>query len=346
MIAPRQLLKTAEIHCDHWRDALLDLSRMKIYFPNSARLQNFDSFLKKYSPNGNNCFEVSSNDRYIYVHPAALAMAACAGVVCKNRNLQATGQVADMASVNYLVRMKLFDFLGIKPPREIAEHEEAGRFIPITQIKSSAELAKFLADIVPLLHTAPAAADAIRYVFSELGRNVIEHANSQVGSFVCAQYYKKTNRVAVGMADAGCGIFSSIRRSHHVPNFQEAIYYSLTPGITGVTPKIGGNETNAGAGLFFVKSLARLSKNYFIIYSGDTMFKLCTAGKNELRADPREDKHKMVSGLPHWNGTVVGVDIAVEKAQEFSTLINYIRRSYQIDVRQRKKQYFKGIKFK
>ena len=119
---------------------------MKIFFPNSARLQNFDTFLKKYSPNGNNCFEVSSNDRYIYVHPAALAMAACAGVICKNKMLQAKGQVADVASVPYLVRMKLFDFLGINPPSEIIAHEEAGRFIPITQIRSSAELVKFLSD--------------------------------------------------------------------------------------------------------------------------------------------------------------------------------------------------------
>jgi hypothetical protein len=317
---------------------------MKIHFPNSARLQNIDTFLKKYSPEGNT-FDVSSHSRYIYVHPAALAMAACAGVTCKNKLIPAQGAVADVASVPYLVRMKLFEHLGIKPPREIIEHEEAGRFIPLTQIKTSSELTKFLTDIVPLLHTSPAAADAIRYVFSELGRNVLEHADTQIGAFVCAQYYAETNRIAVGMADSGRGIFSSIRRSHHAADFAEAIYLALTPGISGATPKIGGNETNAGAGLFFVKSLAKLSKNYFIIYSGDTMFKLCTAGSSDLYADPKYDRHKIVRGLPRWQGTVIGVDIAVEEAQAFATLINYIRQSYKLDLKKRKKKYYKGIKF-
>ena len=106
----------------------------RLQFPaNSARLQNIDTFLKKYSPDGST-FDVSSHDRYIYVHPAALAMAACAGVTCKNNSIPAQGAVADMASVPYLVRMKLFEHLGIHPPREIIEHEEAGRFIPLTQI--------------------------------------------------------------------------------------------------------------------------------------------------------------------------------------------------------------------
>ncbi len=262
---------------------------MKIFFPNSARLQNFDTFLKQYAPNGNACFQVSSHPRYVYVHPAALAMAACAGVLCKSKGLRAEGQVANVASIPYLIRMKLFENLGIEPPRQIISHEEAGRFIPLTQISTSAELSKFLSDIVPLLHTSQTASDAIRYLFGELGRNVIEHSNSPIGSFVCAQYYKETNRVAVGMADAGCGIFSSIRRSHHPQNMAEALYLALTPGITGVTPKIGGNETNAGAGLFFVKSLAKLSKNYFVIYSGDSMFKLCPSGGDLLYADPKAD---------------------------------------------------------
>src|SRR5260370_39309182 len=108
-------------------------------------------------------------------------MAACAGVTCKTNGIQAQGSVADVASVPYLVRMKLFEHLGIQPPREIIEHEEAGRFIPLTQIKSSTELTRFLTDIVPLLHTSQTAADAIRYVFSELGRNVLEHADTQTG---------------------------------------------------------------------------------------------------------------------------------------------------------------------
>ena len=49
---------------------------------------------------------------------------------------------------------------------------------------------------------------------------------------------------------------------------------ALTPGISGATPRIGGNETNAGAGLYFIKSIAQSSENFFVIYSGKSMFKL------------------------------------------------------------------------
>lgn len=75
------------------------------------------------------------------------------------------------------------------------------------------------------------------------------------------------------------------------------------------------------------------------------MFKLCPSGGDLLYADPKADSHKLVTGLPNWQGTVVGVDIAVENGRNFSALIDYIRKSYTIGVKRSKKAYYKSINF-
>jgi anti-sigma regulatory factor (Ser/Thr protein kinase) len=246
----------------------------------------------------------------------------------------------------YLLRMGLFNHLGISAGREIVEHEESGRFIPITQIRTSDELKQAIINLVPLLHAPAGVADPIKYVFSEMVRNALEHSKSNVGAFVCAQYYRESKRIAIGIADAGIGIYSSMRRHHRVANAQEAIHLALQPGITGTTSRIGGNEFNAGAGLFFTKSIATLSRNRFFLYSGDNMFRLMKTRQRyepELNADPKKDPHSFVTA-PDWQGTIVGIDLNIEQGIEFAELLEAIRGAYAIDVK-RKKDYAKRIRF-
>jgi hypothetical protein len=82
-----------------------------------------------------------------------------------------------------------------------AEHLDARR----TKIENDG-LNSASRNLIPLLHATPAVADPIRYVISEFGRNVLEHAGSPVGGFICAQYFRNKQRIAIGMADAGIGI--------------------------------------------------------------------------------------------------------------------------------------------
>lgn len=244
--------------------------------------------------------------------------------------------------------MKLFDFLGIDPGIRIQEHEEAGRFVPLTQIQTSDDLKNAIANLIPLLHAPPRVADPIKYVFSEMVRNVLEHARSPVGAFVCAQYYRNFDRISIGIADAGIGILSSIRQSHAVRDSREAISLALRPGITGATKRIGGTESNAGAGLFFTKSIATLSRNFFVIYSGNALYKLLKTPERDapvIYADPALDRHKFTVGLPAWRGTVVGINIGVEEGEAFADLLSTIRKAYDIDVKKQKKLYYRKIRF-
>ena len=142
---------------------------MKLYLPNSAHLQNIEGFIRKYSPNRSKDLLVEGHPKYIHAHPLALAISACAGASIAATGRKTKGTIPNVRSVPYLVRMKLFDYLGVPPPRNIEEHEESGRFVPLTQIRSSADLRNTITNLIPLLHAAPSVADPIRYVVSELG---------------------------------------------------------------------------------------------------------------------------------------------------------------------------------
>jgi anti-sigma regulatory factor (Ser/Thr protein kinase) len=251
-------------------------------------------------------------------------------------------------SRHYLVRMGLFKMLNVPPDLSIVEHEPAGRFIPITQIKTSDGLTRFITEMIPLLHVESEQAKTLGYIVSELVRNVIEHAEAENGALVCAQYYKKSNSIRIGIADTGLGIKATINRSYPVGTDLEALQLALWPGITGATRREGGTEQNAGAGLFFIKSIASVNRDFFILYSGNGFYKLLkkpAAKKLRLNADPFKDRHSKGADFPFWRGTVVGVDITLDRTEEFSALLDVIRETYRTAVRTRKEARYKKARF-
>lgn len=169
---------------------------------------------------------------------------------------------------------------------------------------------------------------------------------SPTGAFVCAQYYRQPQKISIGIADAGRGILDHMRQHHQVSASDEAIRLALQPGITGTTSRLGGTQFNAGAGLFFTKSISLLSRNYFMLYSGDALFRLNKTRKRDavqLHADPLFDPNRMSVG-PRWQGTVVGIDLNIEKGVKFADLLDQIRSAYQIDVK-KKRDYSAKIRF-
>lgn len=319
---------------------------MKLHLPNSANLQNITGIFRHMDLSDPGVLEFSMHPKWVAVHPVVIAMTACLATKVRESGGRVVGEASQVPTLNYLLRMKLFDYLGIDPNKEIHEHEEAGRFIPITQIRTADELRESITNLIPLLHAPAAVADPIKYVFSEMVRNVLEHSNSPVGAFVCAQYYRESKRIAIGIADAGVGVLRSMEHYHQVRTSEEAVRLALQPGITGTTRRIGGNQFNAGAGLFFTKSIAVLSRNRFFLYSGDSMFRLMQTRKRyepELHSDPINDPHKFVNA-PNWQGTIVGIDLNIEQGVEFAELLSQIRSAYRIDVKQRK-DYSNKIRF-
>lgn len=319
---------------------------MRIHLPNSAFLGNIDPFLRGFDPSDPDFLEITANEKWISVHPVVLSMIAALGVAIKPGNIRC--EKFEARSKHYFVRMGLFKILNIVSNIKIVEHEPAGRFIPITQIRTSDELTKFIAEMIPLLHLNPGQSKTIGYIVSELVRNVIEHASSVDGAFLCAQYYAKSNTIRIGIADTGVGIRATINRAYSAKTDLEAIHLALWPGITGTTRREGGTEQNAGAGLFFIKSIAGVNRDFFMIYSGNAFYKLLrkpSTSRMRLNADPFKDRHSTDDNLPFWRGTVVGIDITLDQTEEFTLLLDAIRKTYTSAIRERRKARFRRPRF-
>lgn len=288
------------------------------------------------------------HERWVAVHPAVLSFTACVADLITREGGHHEGVVHNIRSVPYLIRMGLFEHVRIDHGIKIEAHEEAGRFIPIHRITNSHDLSDFIVNMIPLLHAEPNQVEPIRYVISEIARNVLEHSQSEGGAFLCAQYFRSSGVLSIGVADAGIGIQRAMTRFHHVPTAWDALILALRPGITGTTARMGGTDYNAGAGLFFTKSIACASRNYFVLYSGDALFKLKPIQQGQeviLYANPLMDHHTGRTDMPWWQGTLVGIDIELERGIMFGVLMRAIRKAFSVDVQKKKKAKFKRPRF-
>jgi anti-sigma regulatory factor (Ser/Thr protein kinase) len=319
---------------------------MKIHLPNAAFIGNIDPFLRRFDEKHPEKLEITANKKWISVHPVVLSMVAALGQALDPSDIKC--EKFEAKSAHYFERMGLFKFLKIKSGITLTKHESAGRFIPLTQIKNSDELTKFVTDMIPLLHLDPKQAESINHIVTELVNNALEHSGSKNGAILCAQYYVKSNSIRLGIVDTGIGIKKSINFSYPAPTDLEAIRLALTPGITGTTKKEGGTAFNAGAGLFLIKSIASVNRGFFMIYSGNGMYKLLKrrlGSKIKLHPDPFRDNHSKDNQLPYWQGTVVGIDIMLDQTEEFKILLDFIWETYKEAIKERKKAKYKKAKF-
>jgi len=321
-----------------------------IYIPNSVGLRNFETLFR------NNTFDFSDgianlefHPNYVGLHPAALAFYAALSDQLAEKDIPVSGQIdRRMKSIPFLQRMGFFKSFGFDNIVETEEHEEAGRFIPLRKITSSAELRLFLTEIDPILHAGEDVKDAIKKVFSEILRNVLEHSKASHGGNVCAVFNKKKSKLTIGISDAGIGIFNSMKFHHVIATHQDAILLALRPGITGTTSRLGGTAENAGAGLFITKSIAQATRNHFLVYSGNSYYKLNlvpSASSISYSADPLLDRHTVRSDMPFFQGTLIGIDINTNDTPIFKDLIAKVGDIYQLSVKKAKKNYYSKIRF-
>ena len=320
---------------------------MKIFLPNAAYIKNFDSFLDHFDSKNDKKLKITTHEKWVNVHPAILTLVAALALKIGPDNVIIDDVTAK--SGHYLDRMGLYALINASSPFEIKEHESAGKFIPLTVIKNQTEQSKFITDMIPMLHLPPDKADAIKYTVGELVRNVLEHSKSFNGAIVAAQYYQKSNVIRLGICDTGIGVWQSISRSWSAKTNLEALHLALQPGITGTTKREGGTEDNAGAGLFFIKSMLAISRNYFLIYSGTAIFRLLkrrkTIGFPKLNANPVADRHSETNTAPFFQGTLVAVDISLDDTQEFTAILGAIRAIYSTAIKERKKARYKKPQF-
>ncbi len=233
--------------------------------------------------------------------------------------------------------MRLFQYLPFEYKPSLIEHEEAGRFLALTQVQNHHQLTSVIASISALLHldTEPDALAAVQYCVSELLRNVLEHSDSPEGAFVCAHRYvgKGPKRVTIAVSDCGRGI-----AAHLASNFPEALEsdkialgLAMRPGITGAVRGVYGTLENAGAGLFITRSMAKGTGGYFLLLSGRAAYRLRRTNDPEEQIrlyfeafdEPRYDIWELPST---WLGTTVAVEIRTDRIEDFQGFFQWIRR--------------------
>ena len=323
---------------------------MKMYFSNSDYLAYFDGFLNKLDLTDETTLTIETHPRWINVHPAILTLAASLALRVGKDNVRVPNLTASSGS--YLDSMGLFDFTSQESPYLINKKDPSGRFVPLTIIRTPDEQSHFISEMVPLLHLPPEKAGALKYVVGELIRNVLEHSMSKTGAIVAAQYYKKSRTIRIGICDSGIGIRQSLSRCwpSHTENDVEAIKWALTPGVSGTTTNAGGTGDNAGAGLFFIKSIAKVARNYFMIYSGSGIYKLLLRDKRSenprLTINPEDDRHSERADAPYLSGTLVAIDLTLDDdLDEFDKLLGKIRASYGDAIRLRQKRQYRRFRF-
>lgn len=317
----------------------------RITLPNSVSLHSARAFLDQNDPfkhRGGKAV-LHFHKRWAHLDPFALALLAAWG-----RHFVREGYEVQVKNLgrhaDYAARMRLFQHLNVDYDPGVTEHEEAGRFLPLTVVSNREQLTQVIADVSALLHLQddPDSLAAVQYCVSELLRNVLEHSGSRDGAVVCAHRYTRRppHRVTLAVADCGQGIARHLGqvRPEALKDDAVAIGLAMQPGVTGARPGLYGTPENAGAGLFITRCIAKGTGGYFFLYSGRAAYRLRrTKGSKSkllLYIDPYDEpKHDRWMVRSKWQGTIVAVEICTEKIGDFQGFFQWIRKKMPTRVR-------------
>lgn len=306
--------------------------------PNSATFHTIRSLLESnrfFSKPKHGRAVLSFHPKWTHLEPVALAMIAAWGAWCRRSGWTVEVQNVTRAA-EYAWRMRLFEHLGVGYQTVRQEHEEAGRFVPVTQVRNNDEIRGVIADLSALLHLDedPDSLAAVRYCVSELIRNTVEHSGSSDGAFVCAQNYVDGSppRVSIAVADCGIGIPEHLGAVYAKArdNDREALRLAMQPGISGVLKGMYGAPDNAGAGLFFTRAIAKGTGGYFLLASGDACYRLRRSKVDledaTLYLDPLGERHDFWTFRHGWRGTIAALEIGTTEISDFNEYISWIRQ--------------------
>lgn len=319
---------------------------MKIHFTNQGTLRNFRNFAETLNFSEPEKLEITMDEKWVNTNPAQLALAAALALKVGKNNTIIKGPVPKSAL--YIDRMGLYNFSATPSPFDnYHQKESSGRFVPISIIKTSNDQSKFITDIIPLYHIDAKNSRVLGYIIGELVRNTLEHSQSKNGAIVAAQYYKDSNRISFAICDTGIGLWKSLQVWHPRTD-KDALELALTPGVSGTTKKLDGTADNAGAGLFFIKSITKISRGYFVIFSGNSTYTLLKSRldvKNKLSANPFADNHAFSEAVSRFDGTLVAVDLNLNSTPELQEILSKIGEVYDSAIKARKRATIKPPNF-
>ena len=210
----------------------------------------------------------------------------------------------------YVSRMDYYKILGIEHPEGFRRHPGGDRFIPMSLVEENMSIndtAAALRNVIMAhLPFSESAMDAADYAFGEILDNVIQHSAADVPGVTAAQYYPKSSRVEICVADCGVGIPASMAENPLYLGLtnQGLLEKALQPneGQYIGRSEFGTNKVSGGVGLSIAaKMCATLGGSLWVVSYGASIG-VSNSGARRV-------------GDLYYPGTVVVMDIPVTGAE-------------------------------
>ena len=150
---------------------------MKVHLPNSAFLGNIDAFFSSLDLSDRDSLYITANKKWISVHPLVLTMAAALGKLVPAGSVIC--EAFEAKSKHYFERMGLFRLLGVDSGIQVTEHEAAGRFVSLTEIRDSASLSTLNIEMPQRKHTEPHRRKAVFLLMNTQNQRITERKRTE-----------------------------------------------------------------------------------------------------------------------------------------------------------------------
>lgn len=214
--------------------------------------------------------------------------------------------------------------------RPVHARLEEGRTVRLQRVRRYSEIDGAAQEISRLLAPTEEQLElrkTIRYVLTELLRNVIQHSEDECGAVAAAQLndigpYSSAPAVQVAVADGGIGIPEHLSRMRKgLADPRAALERALWPHVSGAFPEgLTGTRDNAGLGLFFIAEMAKRARGRLLIASRGAA--LALEGTDEGEATRIKILPPPGLGFP---GTLVTFEVTNDAIIDHDALLNAIR---------------------
>lgn len=243
-----------------------------------------------------------------FVSPCLVAPLA-AGIASRSaRSLPTSFQAEDPDALRYLQRIDFFRALDVSTDEAFERHEASG-LVPLQRIvdmRVARELATALGDFLEgqLGAGSTSVLRFARFVFEELGANIVQHSRASGTGFGLAQAWPARSEFQFAFADAGVGFLSSLQENPELTGRIEDDGEALQIALEERVSKRGLG--NIGIGLSLLRDLAdRLGGNLFAA-SGEALLHRRTIGAGA--------RGNSVSKIAPWKGAWLCVEATLPTA--------------------------------
>lgn len=243
-----------------------------------------------------------------FVSPCLVAPLAAGIASRRARSLPTTFLGEDPDSLRYLQRIDFFRALDITVEEGFDRHETAS-LVPLQRITSTAvarSLSGALGDFLEgqLGEGSSSVLRFARFVFEELGANVVQHSRASETGFGLAQAWRASSRFQFAFADAGVGFLASLQENREftgrIADDGEALQIALEGGVS----RRGAG--NIGMGLSLLKELTDRLGGELFLASGEALLHRRTIATGARASS--------VSKIAPWQGAWICVEATLPTA--------------------------------